>query len=231
VLKRLLLLTSIAALILGAIAIFFERQTTAIPQTIAFQTPDPDLGAKACQDVRQVMLKVSLGGASDASVLTDRDVNVLFACRLYQGLGETKGSLVYTNVSFTGDRIRSEAIVDLDRVPESMANYRLGSWGATGLSQIALKVRKIPLLNQKTIFLAIEGKPIVNKRKFVFYSNPKLQIGNWQLTPKNASAYFRIPEVFMEEWLEKEYSFLPMEPKSIFIKDNALELRGEKTAW
>jgi hypothetical protein len=214
---------------LGVIATYFWLQTTAIPIPVASSVPDNDLGKQACQDTRQVKLKISYGNAADVSYLTANDVKTLFTCRLYQGLGQKAGAIVKTEVSFAGDRIRSLAVVNLSHISEAIDEPR--SEGATLLSQIAFKVRKTPFFKDKTVFLAIEGKPTVINREFVFYGTPTIQIGNQKLTLKDASNYFRIPELYAQEWLEKEYRLLPMEPSKISLNRNLLELRGSRTAW
>jgi hypothetical protein len=227
--KQLISFTATAVGLLGVITAYFWLQTTAIPIQVPASVPDNDLGKQACEDVRQVMLKMSYGNTADASYLTPNDVKTLFTCRLYQGLGQKPGTIVKTEVSFVGDRIRSQAIVNLSRVSETIGNPRLN--GATLLSQIAFKVRKTPFFKDRTVFLAIEGKPTIINREFVFYGTPTIQLGNQELSFKDASKYFRIPEVYAQEWLEKEYQLLPMEPRKISLNQNILELKGSRTAW
>jgi hypothetical protein len=175
-------------------------------------------------------------------LLNKKDVNTLFACRLYEGLSEQPGSVLQTKVGFsrktwagTADSsvVRAEAMVDLAKVPASIAEYRLGSYGPTALSTIIFKLRKIPVVGSQRLFFALEGSPTIRKRNFVFYNRPQIQIGQWQCTFRQIVSLLKIYPSFIQESLEKEYGSLPMEPHSIFVEKNSLDLQlnGSKTAW
>ncbi|MEM9163950.1 MAG: hypothetical protein AAGC54_12890, partial [Cyanobacteria bacterium P01_F01_bin.4] len=78
---------------------------------------------------------------------------------------------------------------------------------------------------------AIERGPAIANRNFVFYSEPTLEIGAWQLTLSDISAHLRIPERYLQEWLEKEYKFLPADPLEISLTADALKIHGAPHAW
>lgn len=227
-----------------AIAGYLWHQTTTIP------TLDPSLGLRSetnwgkqsCDNFNRVRLKISMSKQRETALLNAEDINTLFACRLYVGLGEQPDSIVQTKVRFSRkawsgskdmNMIRAEATVDLAKVPTAIKDYRLESYGPTALSTIIFKLCKIPVLGSQKLFFAVEGNPTIRERNFIFYDQPQVQIGQWQFTFNQVIRFLKIYPPFIQESLEKEYGSLPMEPHSIFVVRKTLELQlnGSKTAW
>lgn len=178
----------------------------------------------------------------ETAILNTKDINTLFACRLYVGLGEPMGNVLQSNVRLSrkawagvkdNSVVRAEVIVDLSKVPATIKEDRLGSYGQTALSAIIFKLRKIPILGSQKLFFSIEGSPTVRERNFIFYDQPHIQIGQWQFTFKQISKFLNIHPPFFQEFLENEYGSLPMDPYSISVRKNSLDLQlnGSKTAW
>jgi hypothetical protein len=231
-----------------AIAGYLWHQITTIPNPGRSQQNSlgTDLGKRSCDNFDRVRLKISMSKQRETAFLNAEDINTLFACGLYHGLGEQPGSVLQTNVELSRklgldakvqSMVRAEATVDLAKVPTKIEEYRVGSYyylpRLTALSTIILKLRKIPVLGSQKLFFAVEGSPTIRERNFIFYDQPRIQIGQWQFAFKQASSLLRIYPPFIQESLSKEYGSLPMEPHSIFVEKNSLELQlnGSKTAW
>jgi hypothetical protein len=246
-LSRLRLLSALSGVVIVAIAItlsYLWHRTTTLPNPVRSQQTrlGVDLGKQSCDNFDRVRLKISKSKQRETAFLNTEDVNTLFACRLYHGLGEQPGSVLRTRVELSRklrleagaqSTVRAEATIDLAKVPTKIEAYRVGSYGPTALSTIILKLRKIPVLGSQRLFFAVEGSPIIRERNFIFYNQPQIQIGQWQFAFKQASRLLRIYPPFIQESLSKEYGSLPMEPHSIFVEKNSLELQlnGSKTAW
>jgi hypothetical protein len=243
-LKTLKTLATISGVAIVAISAYLWHQTTTIPNPDPSQQPnlDNDWGKQACDNFDSVLLKISRSKQKETAFLNARDVNTLFACRLYVGLGEQPGSVMQTKASLSrkpwagvkeASVIRAEATVDLGKVPAAIKAYRLGSYVPTALSTIIFKLRKIPVLGSQTLFFAVEGSPTIRDRNFIFYDQPQIQIGQWQFTFKQVTRLLNIYPPFIQESLDKEYGSLPVEPHSIVVEKNTLELQlnGSKTAW
>jgi hypothetical protein len=224
-------------------AYLWHRTTTLPNQDRSQQTSlGTDWGKQSCNSFDRVRLKISKSKQRETAFLNTEDVNTLFACRLYHGLGEQPGSILQTKVELSRKPglevkvqsiVRAEATIDLAKVPTEIKEYRLGSYGPTALSTIILKIRKIPALGSQRLFFSVEGSPTIRERNFIFYDQPQIQIGQWQFAFTQASNLLRIYPPFIQESLEKEYGSLPMEPHAIFVERNSLELQlnGSKTAW
>jgi hypothetical protein len=227
---------------------YLWHRTTTLPNPGRSQQTSlgADLGKRACDNFDRVRLKISMSKQRETAFLNAEDVNTLFACRLYQGLGEQPGSVLQTNVKLSRklgldakvqSMIRAEATIDLAKVPTKIEEYRVRSYSypprLTALSTIILKLRKIPILRSRRLFFAVEGSPTIRERNFIFYDQPRIQIGQWQLAFRQVSDLLRIYPPFIQESLSKEYESLPMDPHSIFVEKNSLELQlnGSKTAW
>jgi hypothetical protein len=232
---------------IAAIAItigYLWHRTTTLPNPNRSQQTrlGVDLGKQSCDNFDRVRLKISMSKQRETAFLNAEDINTLFACRLYHGLGEQPGSVLQTKVELSRklgldakvqSMVRAETTVDLAKVPTKIEEYRVGSYAPTALSTIILKLRKIPILGSQRLFFAVEGSPTIRERNFIFYDQPRIQIGQWQFAFKQASSLLRIYPPFIQESLSKEYGSLPMEPHSIIVEKNSLELQlnGSKTAW
>jgi hypothetical protein len=246
-LSHLKLVSALSSVAITAIAIalgYLWHRTTTIPTQDRSQQDRSgrDWGKQSCDNFDRVRLKISRSKQRETAFLNAEDINILFACRLYQGLGEQPGSVLETNVALSRkpgleaeekSAVRAEATIDLAKVTTKIKEYRVGSYAPTALSTIILKLRKIPILGSQKLFFAVEGSPTIRERNFIFYDQPQIQIGQWQFAFRQAFSPLRISPPFIQESLEKEYGSLPMEPHSIFVEKNSLELQlnGSKTAW
>jgi hypothetical protein len=239
-----MLLSVLSGIAIATIAAYLWHRTTTIPNQDRSQQNSSamDLGKQSCDNFDRVRLKISKSGQRETALLNATDVNTLFTCRLYMGLGERPGSVVQTNVELSrkpwvgdGDAsiIRAEATVDLAKVSPKIEQYQLGSYGPTALSTIIFKLRKIPVFGSQKLFFSVEGSTTIRERNFIFYDQPQIQIGQWQFTFKQVTSFLKIYPPFIQESLDKEYRLLPMEPHSILVKKNSseLQLNGSKTAW
>jgi hypothetical protein len=216
-LPRLKVLSALTGAVIAIIAGYLWHRTTTIPNQDRSQQSSVgnDWGEQSCKNFNGVILqKISKSKQRETALLNATDVNTLFACRLYTGLGKQPGSIVQTEVRFsrknwagTADSsvVRAEATVDLAKVPVVITEDRLGSYGPTALSMIILKLRKIPVLGSQRLFFSLEGSPTIRERNFIFYDQPQIQIGQWQFTFKQAINLLRIYPLFIQESLEKEY--------------------------
>jgi hypothetical protein len=243
-LSRLKLLSALTGAAIAIIAGYLWHRTTAIPtlDRVHQNGLGTDWGKQSCNNFDSIRLKISKSKQKETALLSEEDINTLFACRLYVGLGEQPGSVLKTKVRFsrkswarTADSsvVRAEATVNLAKVPAAIAEYRLGSYSPTALSTIIFKLRKIPVLGNQRLSFSLEGSSTIRERNFIFYDQPQIQIGQWQFAFKQIISLLKIYPPFIQESLEKEYSSLPMEPHSIFIERKSLELQlnGSKTAW
>jgi hypothetical protein len=208
-LSRLKLLSALTGAAIAIIAGYLWHRTTTIPALDRARQNGlgTDWGKQSCDNFDRVRLKISKSKQKETALLSEEDVNTLFACRLYEGLGKQPGSVLQTNVRFsrktwagTADSsvVRAEATVDLAKMPTAIAGYRLGSYGPTTLSTIILKLRKIPVLGNQRMFFSLEGSPTIRKRNFIFYDRPQIQIGQWQFAFKQIVSLLKIyPPYFL----------------------------------
>lgn len=229
--KRFVLILLLGIGLPGAIASHLWLKTTQV-QLSPLDPPMTSLGIESCAATEEILFaKISPGASHIPALLTPDDINHLFTCRLYDALGEVPGTIQQTQVSIQDDQLKAEALIDLSKIPDNLTDYRAGSRGPTVISKLAQKLKSVPILSQQTIYFAMEGEPAIANRSFVFYSEPTLDIGAWQLTLSDIVTHLRIPESYLQEWLEKEYSFLPAEPLEISLTADALKIHGAPHAW
>lgn len=227
---------AIALILVGGPSLYLYRQVTQIPSTLT-KTPHLSNSNQRRQVLYQGALATVLKMAAqphqpDGSVvvrLTAEDLNAFFANSMTIALEQSSGRIILleTQVEIDSGTLKTTALLDLSKVSKDALE--------TG-DRLSLLHRlfKVPGIRNRSIAIAVEGKPIVRDRILVM-DNPIISIGDMHLTTAEAVQWLGISEEIMQERLDQEWAGFPMEVEQVDIiannSEELLQLQGPLTAW
>jgi hypothetical protein len=116
------------------------------------------------------------------------------------------------------DKLKTGAVVDVKELKDS----GLGSKQQALLTEIT---QKIPM-NDRKVYIGVEGKPEMQNGKLRFDQNAKIQIGNMSFTIAEVASRLGVPPEKVQDQLNLEMKLRGLDIKDIDFRDGNAILRG-----
>lgn len=153
--------------------------------------------------------------------LNETELNALVLSNLTQEktLSPFLPSIKGVNTTIQNGKLETGIVVNLAEIPTE----QLASSQKSTLDQVK---RSFPFLNQKEVYLAIEGQPQLVNHQLQFDPNTQVKLGNLKMTLADIAKTLKIPESQLEKSLPINLQLGNLEIHQIELKDNQALLRG-----
>lgn len=152
--------------------------------------------------------------------LSSSELNDLLVTKLTEKAGgqPLPSSVKGFHTSVKNDKLKTGAVVDV----EDLKNSGLGAQQQALLTQIT---EKFPV-NDRKIYIGVEGKPEIQNGKLRFDQNAKIQVGNMSFTIAEVAQRFGVPPEKVQDQLNLELKLRGLSVKDIDFQDGNAILRG-----
>jgi hypothetical protein len=153
--------------------------------------------------------------------LNETELNALVLSNLTQEktLSPFLPSIKGVNTTIQNGKLETGIVVNLEEIPTE----QLASSQKATLDQVK---HSFPFLNQKEVYLAIEGQPQLVNHQLQFDPNTQVKFGNLTMTLADIAKTLKIPESQLEKALPVNLQLGNLEIHQIELKDNQALLRG-----
>ena len=152
--------------------------------------------------------------------LDSSEINDLFTSELTRKATAKIGSAVKgVNTTIKDGKVESGAVVNLAEVP-------LERLSAGERSTIAKLIAAFPDLNQRPVYIGIEGKPIVQNGQIRLDSNTRLRLGDLSFTPSEIAQRLGVSEDKVRRQLELELNLGRLKVSDIELSGDRAVIRG-----
>lgn len=152
--------------------------------------------------------------------LNSEELNDLLVTKITEKAGgkSLPSSVKGFHTAVKENKLKTGAVVDV----KELQNSGLGAQQQALLSEIA---QKIPMDDRK-VYIGVEGKPEMQNGKLRFDQNAKIQIGNMSFTIAEVAQRLGVPPEKVQEQLNIEMQMRGLDIKDIDFKDGNAILRG-----
>ena len=152
--------------------------------------------------------------------LNSQELNDLLVTKITEKSG---GQPLPTSVkgfhtSVKDDVLKTGAVVDV----KELKNSGLGSQQQALLTEIT---QKIPM-NDRKVYIGVEGKPEIQNGKLQFNENAKIQVGNMSFTIAEVASRLGVPPEKVQDQLNLELKLRGLTVKDIDFQDGNAVLHG-----
>ena len=152
--------------------------------------------------------------------LNSTELNNLFSSELTRKAAAKLGSAVKgVNTTIKDGKVESGAVVNLAEVP-------LGQLSPRERSTIANMMAAFPDLNQRTVYIGIEGQPIVQDGQVRLDSNTRLRLGDLSFTPAEIAQRLGVSEQQVRQQLELQLQLGKLKVRDIELVGDRAVIRG-----
>ena len=215
----------------GGVLFHFWQQATQLPKWYAAAATGEtqfDLGNQAQMQQRQkvdtkiadrVDQAIAEGKPADLQ-LDATEVNSLFTSELTRKATAKLGSAVKgVNTTIKDGRVESGAVVNLAEVP-------LEQLSPSERSTISKMITAFPNLNQRTVYIGVEGQPIVQDGQVKLDSNTRLRLGDLSFTPAEIAQRLGVSEEKVRQQLELQLKLGKLKVSGIDLVGDRAVIRG-----
>lgn len=234
-LKRLLFLFCCAIGGIGAVVFLFWQQATQLPTW--YTNPSTTTNARTLTNQtkiqlaqKQVLDKVSdrlqgQGATIGEVQLDSNEVNTLIVSSIAKTTDKSRlaQALLGTNTQIESGKIRAGAVIDLKAIPKD--ELRAKEQGA-----ITQLLKTVPSLEDRPLYIEIEGKPTVRNGQVSLDNTTRVKLGNLSFTQAELSQRLGISQDRLTLEISKEFKNLPVDVKGVEIVGDRLVVRGSGTA-
>jgi len=231
--KRFLVLGILAVLgSVGGVLFYFWQQATQLPEwytNSSTGTAQANLNDRAQIQQQRAKLddkiadrveQASVEGRPVDLQLSGAEVNDLFTSELTRKTATKLGSAVKgINTTIKEGRVESGAVVNLAEVPLE----QLSQGERSTLTKV---IAAFPDLKQRTVYVGIEGKPIVQNGQVRLDANTRLRLGDLSFTPEQIAQRLGVPENKVRQQIELELKLGRLKVSDLEWVDDRAVIRG-----
>jgi hypothetical protein len=210
---------------------YYWRQATNIPDWYTIQEKKNNsiniIAEKDSQQARNIEAEVTaitqpLGSSKDVELnLSEKDLNNILASEIAKKNNSSKISeavkAVKTNIK--EGKIEGGALVNISEIPT--AHLRESETAA-----ITRAFKVFPGLENREVYIGIEGKPTIEDGQLKFDENTKIKIGNLSFTQAELSEKLGIPESQIRQFTNFELQVGKLKVNDIELNDGKALLKG-----
>ena len=210
---------------------YYWRQATNLPiwytsqeKTNSFNIINETSAQKQSEKVKAKITAINQQAAKSNNLevqLNENDLNNLFVSELAKTNKSIKLAeavkAVKTNIK--DGKIESGAVVNISEIPTA----HLRKEETAALTRV---VKAFPSLNNREIYIGIEGKPTIENGKLKFDENTKLKVGNLSFTQAELSKKLGIPEIQIRQVSNIELKLGKIKVNNIELTDDKALLKG-----
>lgn len=210
---------------------YYWRQATNLPnwytsqeKTKNFTIINETSAQKESEKVKAKITAINQHAAKSNNLelqLNENELNNLFVSEIAKTNKSSKLAeavkVVKTNIK--DGKIESGAVVNISEIPT--ADLRKEETAA--LTRV---VKAFPSLNNREIYIGIEGKPTIENGKLKFDENTKLKVGNLSFTQAELSKKLGIPEIQIRQVSNIELKLGKIKVNNIELTDDKALLKG-----
>lgn len=183
---------------------------------VQIQQQRQKLDSKIATQVGQAIVE---GKPADLQ-LDSSEINDLFTSELNRKATAKIGAAVKgVNTTIKDGKVESGAVVNLAEVP-------LERLSAGERATIAKVIAAFPDLNQRPVYIGIEGKPIVQNGQIRLDSNTRLRLGDLRFTPSEIAQRLGVSEEKVRQQLELELNLGRLKVSDIELSGDRAVIRG-----
>jgi len=197
-----------------------QKSSTAVEKKIETQI-QASLQPKNINSASKSPADNSSSTSGDVQVaLSSSELNDLLVTKLTKKTGDQPltSSVKGFHTSVKNDKLKTGAVVDV----EDLKNSGLGSQQQALLTQIA---KKFPM-NDRKLYIGVEGKPEIQNGKLRFGQNAKIQVGNMSFTIAEVANRLGVTPEDVQDQLNFELKFRGLSVKNIDFQDGNAIFRG-----
>jgi hypothetical protein len=186
----------------------------------ALQSP-AQIQQQAVATQQKIIDRVSQSAPGDkvAVEITDRDLRNIVVSKLHshpQTPTAATGVKV-VNTKIQGGQLHAGAVINLGEFSQES--------GASESAMIANKLtEKLPFLKDRDIYVAVEGKPVVENGKVKFDRDTKIKVGNMSLTIAQLAENLGVSEAKIEKLMNLKLNQTGMQIDSIDLQDDRMNV-------
>ncbi|MEA5572798.1 hypothetical protein [Calothrix sp. UHCC 0171] len=235
--KRLLWVSGSLVTVMALFSLFVWYQLTRMPTSLQSQrshsadssqtvTPVlPQTPAQLREAENRVFTKITTTLAKFPSsrgevTLTQNDIDILVRSQFV-------GDIVKDAItSIENGKLKISTIVDTQGIANDL--------GEGNRAEFAQALSKIPGLKDNSLYIEVEGKPIVsnNSRNLIALENQtNFKLGNLPISISQLSQYTGISEVYFQEKITSKGILLPIDIENVRVAGESLIIYGSGTAW
>jgi hypothetical protein len=194
-----------------------ETEIQASPQSVA---PSSEESLNTNVVAKPSSGKLSSRDSGVQVALNSQELNDLLVTKITEKTGgkPLPSSVKGFHTSVKEDKLKTGAVIDV----KELQNSGLGEQQQALLSEIT---QKIPM-NDRKVYIGVEGKPEMRNGKLRFDENAKIQIGNMSFTIAEVADRLGVPPEKVQEQLNLEMKLRGLDIKDIDFKDGNAILRG-----
>ncbi|GAB1542821.1 hypothetical protein NUACC21_54950 [Scytonema sp. NUACC21] len=241
--KRLLLLSSLAIGGASAVIFFFWYQATQLPDWYSnsqTQEVSPSTTANAAPPIdqkkqieqaqkqqaqKQVLHKISdrlkSSKAKSEVQLDAAEVNALIDSGIAQTTDKSRlaQAVVSTKTQIENGKISAGAVIDLRAIPFN----ELQKGEQIAISKLLLAV---PILKYHPVYVEVEGKPAIRNKQVSLDETTRIKLGNISFSLSDLSQRFGFSEERLNQQVAKKLENLPVNVDEVEVVGDRLVVRG-----
>jgi hypothetical protein len=220
----------------GGVLFYFWQQATQLPQWYVNAAPPSVTGETQLQGGSQSQmqqqrqtLETKIADRVDRAIesgqpadlqLDSKEVNSLLTSELTRTATAKLGRAVKgVNTTIKDGKVESGAVVNLAEVP-------LDRLSAAERSTVTKMITAFPNLNQRTIYIGVEGQPIVRDGQVKLDSNTRLRLGDLSFTPAEIAQRLGVSEEKVRQQLELQLQLGKLKVSDIELVGDRAVIRG-----
>jgi len=211
---------------------YYWRQATALPSWYTKRANITNVvSAKNQPGLQQATEKLEakiaattqqLANNKDVELQLDKDeLNNLLALEIAEKSNKTRlaKAVKAVKTDIVDGKLKTGAIVNISEIPTA----QLGKTEAAALKKV---IKAFPTLEDRQVYIGVEGKPILKSGELIFDENSKIKIGNLSFTQAELSEKLGIPESKIKQVTKLQLQVNNLKVSDIELTDNKALLKG-----
>lgn len=233
--KKFILILVLLSASTSAVASYYWHQATQLPDWYTSQkepTNNPEFTKKIT--VIKTQPKVEQTHTSDTTnssktgnsesvkiQLSEADINEVFVSKIAEKTGSTQlpKSVKGIKTTIKDGKIESGAVVNISELPTA----QLGESEKVALTKLT---DNFPFLTNREVYIAVVGKPSVEKGQLKFDDNTEIKIGSLSFTIADLSTKLGIPKEKLEQRINLEMKLGRVKVENVELIDNNALIKG-----
>jgi len=211
---------------------YYWRQATALPNWYTKQANMINISNTGSQlEVQQTTEKLEakitainqqLANSKDVEIqLNENELNNLLALEIAEKSNKARlaKAVKAVKTDIVDGKLKSGAIVNISEIPTT----QLGRSEAAALTKV---IKSFPTLEDRQVYIGVEGNPILKNGQLVFDENSKIKIGNLSFTQAELSEELGIPESKIKQYTKLQLQVDKLKVNDIKLTDDKALLKG-----
>lgn len=193
-------------------------------------TPSPINPTQARKEKKRIWLKVSntLGryeGLRGQVKLNLNEINTLISSQLVEKAERNQKPQIVlnTNTNIKDDKLVVGTIINVQEMTKEL--------GDGERAKFAQALSKLPLVDKSSIYIEVEGKPIVRNNQIGLEDGARFKVGNISMNISQLAQYTGISEAFLKDKITKQRTIVPMVVENLTMVGDGMIVSGSGTAW